>query len=195
MFSCQLGKINRISLSSYPDHPYIGIIHFRKMEATYTTYYSSPIGLIKIIGSTDALHQMLFVETKDDYASDNVPPLFTTCIQQLNDYFRGQLKSFTLPMLFEGTSFQQQVWTELSAIPYGRTTSYIALARKLKNPNAVRAIGSTNAKNKLCIVVPCHRVIGNDGSLVGYAGGLWRKQWLLEHERGFTGQRQLTLFG
>jgi len=164
------------------------------MEATYITYYSSPIGLIKITGSKEALNVMQFVEAKDDYSSESLPSLYDDCKQQLNDYFRGQLKDFTLPMAFGGTAFQQQVWTELSAIPYGRTTSYIALARKLKNPNAVRAIGSTNAKNKLCIVVPCHRVIGNDGSLVGYAGGLWRKQWLLEHERGFTGQRQLTLF-
>lgn len=164
------------------------------MEASYISYYSSPIGLIKITGSTEALHEMLFVEAKEDYASDALPPVFDSCIQQLNDYFRGQLKEFTLPMVFGGTEFQQQVWTELSAIPYGRTTSYIALARKLKNPNAVRAIGSTNAKNKLCIIVPCHRVIGNDGNLVGYAGGLWRKQWLIEHERAFTGQKQLKLF-
>jgi methylated-DNA-[protein]-cysteine S-methyltransferase len=170
------------------------LIHFNKMETAYTTYYSSPIGLIKIAGSTEALQEMQFVETKEDYSSESLPPLYEDCKQQLNDYFRGQLKNFSLPLVFAGTAFQQQVWTELSAIPYGRTTSYVALARKLKNPNAVRAIGSTNAKNKLCIVVPCHRVIGNDGTLVGYAGGLWRKQWLLEHERAFTGQRQLTLF-
>jgi methylated-DNA-[protein]-cysteine S-methyltransferase len=164
------------------------------MQATHTTYYSSPIGLIKITGTTEALHSLLFVETKDEPASLNVPGLFNTCIDQLNDYFHGKLKDFTLPVQFEGTDFQQQVWTELCAIPFGKTTSYIAIARKLKNPNAVRAIGSTNSKNKLCILVPCHRVIGLDGSLTGYAGGLWRKQWLLEHETAFTGQRQLKLF-
>jgi methylated-DNA-[protein]-cysteine S-methyltransferase len=164
------------------------------MQTSYITYYSSPIGLIKITGTGEALHSLLFVEAKEEQPSAALPAILNACTDQLKDYFHGQLKNFNLPLLFEGTSFQQQVWTELGNIPFGRTTSYIALARKLKNPNAVRAIGSTNAKNKICILVPCHRVIGSDGSLVGYAGGLWRKQWLLEHERAFTGQRQLKLF-
>jgi methylated-DNA-[protein]-cysteine S-methyltransferase len=164
------------------------------MSATYTAYYSSPIGLIKITGSGEAIYSLLFAETKDELPSPAPPSLFETCTEQFDDYFRGQLKNFSLPVKFEGTSFQQQVWTQLTAIPFGRTTSYSSLARQLNNPNAVRAIGSTNGKNKLCIVVPCHRVIGNDGNLVGYAGGLWRKQWLLEHERAFTGQKQLSIF-
>jgi methylated-DNA-[protein]-cysteine S-methyltransferase len=164
------------------------------MPDIYTTYYSSPIGLVRITGSAVALHSVLFAEAKEEPETPAMPPLFEACLEQLNDYFSGRLKKFNLPLLFEGTAFQQQVWTELDAIAYGKTSSYVAIARKLKNPNAVRAIGSTNSKNKLCILIPCHRVIGSDGSLTGYAGGLWRKQWLLEHESAYTGQRQLKLF-
>lgn len=103
--------------------------------------------------------------------------------QQLDEYFSGQRQQFELPLAFPGTDFQQQIWTALQNIPYGRTESYAALAKAVGNPNAVRAVGRTNGDNRLAIVIPCHRVVGADGKLTGYAGGLWRKQKLLELEQ------------
>ncbi len=164
------------------------------MEALYTAFYSSPIGLIEINSTEKAISSVLFVEQKLTPASDTLPDCLAACVEQIDEYFKGGRKNFDVSLLMEGTAFQQQVWQELTSVPFGKTTSYIALARKLNNPNAVRAIGSTNSKNKLCVIVPCHRVIGNDGSLVGYAGGLWRKQWLLDHEQTYSGYRQMRLF-
>jgi methylated-DNA-[protein]-cysteine S-methyltransferase len=164
------------------------------MDNTYTTYFASPIGLIEITGTESAISTVQFVEQKEKAVSDKLPQSIEECAKQLDEYFKGGRKTFSIMTYAEGTAFQQQVWKELHTIPFGKTTSYIALARKLNNPNAVRAIGSTNSKNKICVIVPCHRVIGNDGSLVGYAGGLWRKQWLLEHEQAYSGFRQMRLF-
>ena len=164
------------------------------MEDLYTTYYSSPLGLLEITGSEKAIYTVSFVEAREKEASTVIPETLNTCLEELNDYFKSGRREFSVPVVFEGTAFQQQVWSELTTIPFGKTLSYIALARKLNNPNAVRAIGNTNSRNKICILVPCHRVIGNDGSLVGYAGGVWRKRWLIEHELAFSGFKQLKLF-
>jgi methylated-DNA-[protein]-cysteine S-methyltransferase len=164
------------------------------MEALYTTFYASPIGLVEISSTDKAITTVSFVDQKEKSASDSLPDCLAACVEQLDEYFKGGRKNFMVPMLMEGTAFQQQVWQELNSIPFGKTTSYLTLARKLKNPNAIRAIGNTNSKNKLCILLPCHRVIGNDGSLVGYAGGVWRKRWLLEHEQTFSGFQQMKLF-
>jgi methylated-DNA-[protein]-cysteine S-methyltransferase len=112
-------------------------------------------------------------------------------MMQLQEYFAGTRKTFDFKLNPSGTEFQQKVWQELLNIPYGKTTSYLGLSKKLGDVKAIRAVASANGKNPLWIVVPCHRVIGSDGSLTGYAGGLWRKQWLLEHE---SGQKQQTLF-
>jgi methylated-DNA-[protein]-cysteine S-methyltransferase len=101
---------------------------------------------------------------------------------QIKDYFENGLRQFTFPVLQEGTHFQQAVWNELKTIPFGKTISYLQLAKNLGDPKKIRAAGSANGKNNIAIVVPCHRVIGSDGNLVGYAGGLWRKEWLLIHE-------------
>ncbi|WP_293156437.1 MULTISPECIES: bifunctional transcriptional activator/DNA repair enzyme AdaA [unclassified Microcoleus] len=101
---------------------------------------------------------------------------------QLNEYFAGQRKEFSVPLFTPGTEFQQAVWQELQKIPYGATCSYQQQASALKNPQAVRAVANANGRNRICIVIPCHRVIGSDGTLTGYAGGLWRKQWLLDLE-------------
>ena len=109
--------------------------------------------------------------------------------QQLSEYFAGTRRDFDLPLRLQGTVFQQRVWQELTEIPYGTTWSYGQLAKRLGNPNASRAVGLANGQNPISILVPCHRVIGADGSLTGYGGGLERKQWLLTHEgalsRGF----------
>ena len=104
------------------------------------------------------------------------------CVEQLIQYFNGQRRVFELPLSQEGTSFQQEVWNELVTIPYAKTISYIQLAIKTGDPKATRAVASANGRNNIAIIVPCHRVIGSNGQLVGYGGGLWRKKWLLEHE-------------
>ena len=101
---------------------------------------------------------------------------------QLAAYFKGKLKSFDLPLVFTGTDFQKAVWKKLCDIPYGQTTNYGVIATKLGSPSASRAVGRANGSNPISIVVPCHRVIGKDGSLIGYGGKMWRKKWLLEHE-------------
>jgi methylated-DNA-[protein]-cysteine S-methyltransferase len=164
------------------------------MEAPFITYFSSPIGLMEINSTDTAITTVSFVETKDKASSFSMPDCLKECVEQLDEYFKGARKAFTIPILLEGTSFQQQVWSELENIPFGKTTSYLTLARKLNNPNAMRAIGNTNSKNKICILLPCHRVIGHDGSMVGYAGGVWRKKWLLAHEQTYSGYQQMKLF-
>jgi methylated-DNA-[protein]-cysteine S-methyltransferase len=164
------------------------------MQSPYLTYYSSPIGLIEISGTDQAISTVQFVEIKDRLESEQLPAVLTDCIHQLKEYFGGSRKQFEVAINLQGTEFQRQVWQELTTIAYGRTTTYMALARKFNNPNAVRAIGNSNSKNHLCLLLPCHRVVGSDGKLVGYAGGLWRKQWLLEHEQKHSGNYQLRLF-
>jgi AraC family transcriptional regulator of adaptative response/methylated-DNA-[protein]-cysteine methyltransferase len=105
---------------------------------------------------------------------------------QLNEYFEGKRKKFNLPLILDGTDFQQKVWKELQRIPYGSTKSYIDQATALNNPNAVRAVARADGENRIAIIIPCHRVIGKDGKLIGYGGGIWRKQFLLNLERGIT---------
>ncbi len=109
-------------------------------------------------------------------------PVIKKCIKQLDEYFSGKRKRFDLRLTFSGSAFQRQVWNELLNIPYGKNISYLTLSKRIENIKAIRAVGTANGSNKICIVVPCHRVIGSDGSLVGYGGDLWRKKWLLDHE-------------
>ena len=104
------------------------------------------------------------------------------CVEQLIQYFQGERRQFELPIAQEGTAFQKEVWSELMQIPYGKTISYLELARKTGDSKATRAVANANGKNNVCIIVPCHRVIGSNKELVGYSGGLWRKKWMLEHE-------------
>lgn len=112
----------------------------------------------------------------------HLPPLLIQCVEQLIQYFNGQRRIFEVPLHQEGTGFQQSVWGELVQIPFGRTISYIDLARRMGDPKSTRAVANANSKNAIAIIVPCHRVIGANRSLVGYAGGLWRKKWLLDLE-------------
>ena len=112
----------------------------------------------------------------------NLSPMLIQSIEQLIQYFHAERRQFDLPINQIGTSFQKEVWNQLMSIPYGRTISYLELARRLGDHKATRAVASANGKNNVCIIVPCHRVIGANGELVGYSGGLWRKKWLLEHE-------------
>lgn len=139
----------------------------------FCSSFNSPLGMIK------------------NWFEDHHPLLEET-ILQLKDYFEGKLRSFNIPMSQIGTQFQKKVWDLLYAIPYGKTISYNDLAKQYGDIKAIRAVASANGRNNIAIIIPCHRVIGSDRSLTGYAGGLWRKKWLLEHEAKFhSGVQQL----
>lgn len=160
-----------------------------------TTYYQSPLGVLKITAFDAAIRSIAFTEGNDVYDSTQADAA-KECIAQLDEYFAGKRTAFDFRYEFGvGSEFQQRVWAELVKIPFGETISYKQLALRLGDVNLIRAAGTANGKNPMAIVVPCHRVIGADGKLVGYAGGLWRKQWLLEHEQKLTGTRQASLFG
>ena len=163
------------------------------MEPVFNTCIDSPIGLIQI---TSNENEVLAVEFVSECIPDSeiIPKVLCVCKNELEHYFSGQLKSFSVKLFPEGTDFQKDVWNELIKIPYGETTTYINIAKQLKNEKAVRAVGSANGKNNLAIIIPCHRVIGENGKLTGYAGGLNRKQWLLEHERNFSNKKANLLF-
>lgn len=154
------------------------------MAETFTTYYHSPVGLLKITGTDNYISEISFHDTtqKTEGKKKNFPPLILQCIEQLIQYFQGELRQFQLPINQAGTPFQQGVWSELIQIPYGKTISYLELAKRTGDTKATRAVANANGKNNVAIIVPCHRVIGSNKELVGYAGGLWRKKWLLEHE-------------
>jgi methylated-DNA-[protein]-cysteine S-methyltransferase len=143
----------------------------------------TPIGWLKIMGDDELIHGILF-DPGDRENREN--SLLRNCAGQLDAYFSGKLKIFDLPFSPGLTGFQQKVLEEVSRIPYGETRSYAQIATELQNPKAVRAVGQTNGRNPLPILIPCHRVIGTGGSLTGYAGGIWRKKWLLQHEFSFT---------
>lgn len=155
----------------------------------YASVIETPIGNITILADEDFVHAVTFEEK--DIADLTENELTIKVARQLKEYFNGTLRDFDFPMQQQGTDFQQEVWQNLLAIPYGETTSYAKFSAH--KPLAIRAIASANGKNNISIVVPCHRVIGSNGKLVGYAGGLWRKQWLLQHEREVTQQGQTEL--
>lgn len=155
----------------------------------YASVTTSPIGQITILADDEFVHAVTFAET--DITGLNENPLTLNAVQQLNDYFNGKLQQFNFPIKQNGTEFQQEVWQNLLNIPFGETTSYAKFSAH--NPLAIRAIAAANGKNNMAIVVPCHRVIGSNGKLVGYAGGLWRKQWLLQHEREVAQKGQTAL--
>jgi len=145
------------------------------------TYYKTPIGMARIVGDNEGVSSISVIESSED-SSENIPKSLQECVTQLDEYFRNERTSFNLKLNPQGTKFQKEVWQNLQQIPYGTTKSYKTQSEEMGNIKAIRAIASANGKNPLWIVVPCHRVIGSNGSLTGYAGGLWRKRWLLEHE-------------
>ncbi len=144
-------------------------------------YIETPLGIAEISGDENGVSKIavLDVEMKN---LPKIPPVLKEAVNQLEDYFLGKRNDFTFKLNPSGTEFQKKVWAGLLEIPFGKTMSYQELSLKLGDVKAIRAVASANGKNPLWIVVPCHRVIGADGSLTGYAGGLWRKKWLLEHE-------------
>ncbi|MDN3588401.1 methylated-DNA--[protein]-cysteine S-methyltransferase [Pedobacter aquatilis] len=155
----------------------------------YASTIESPIGKITILADEDFIVEVTFSNKVSDELTES--ELTKRVASQLEDYFKGELKVFDFPIKQKGTDFQQEVWQNLMAIPYGITTSYAKFSAH--QPLAIRAIAAANGKNNIAIVVPCHRVIGSNGKLVGYAGGLWRKQWLLQHEREIAQQGQTEL--
>lgn len=156
----------------------------------FTSAISTPLGTIVIMADHKAVNFIGFPELLPE---ENPNHLTQTAAGQLNEYLHGQRQRFDFPIRQQGTDFQQRVWTELLQIEAGSPISYAAFSKNLNHPLAIRAIAAANGKNKLMIVVPCHRIIGSDGKLVGYAGGLWRKKWLLQHEAAMTGIGQVSM--
>ena len=159
----------------------------------FKTFYNSPIGLIEISGTENSITSLYFIdqEFNPDLKSN---PYIDKCVEQLDEYFNGKRKIFELNLQPEGSIFQKKVWNELLKIPFGETRSYMEITKLLGDLKAIRAVANANGQNKISIIIPCHRVIGSDGSLTGYGGGLWRKKWLLDHEQKFSNtEKQLEL--
>ena len=161
-----------------------------------TTYIKTPLGIAKIMGDENGISVISLSDEGDSNAkleqtkptSETIAAVLQEAVSQLNEYFEGKRTDFTFQLNPTGTEFQQKVWKSLLEIPYGKTRTYLQQSKIVGDVKAIRAVASANGKNPLWIVVPCHRVIGSDGSLTGYAGGLWRKKWLLEHENPTTQQ-------
>jgi methylated-DNA-[protein]-cysteine S-methyltransferase len=151
------------------------------------THFDSPIGRLLLTCDGTALTGLYMepsrkAQSTDGWVEDATVPPLAAAVRQLTEYFAGSRRDFDLPLRLQGTDFQQRVWRELTEIPFGETWSYGKLARRIDKPSASRAVGLANGQNPISIIVPCHRVIGADGSLTGYGGGLERKSWLLAHE-------------
>lgn len=144
-------------------------------------YYKTPIGTAKICGNDQGIHSVSVMDNENEISSV-IPDSLKDCVDQLDEYFQNKRTNFNLKLRPQGTEFQKIVWKELEQIPFAKTTSYLAQSKKMGKVKAIRAIAAANGKNPIWIIIPCHRVIGTDGSLTGYAGGVWRKKWLLEHE-------------
>lgn len=154
-----------------------------------TAFINSPLGITKIEGDENGISVISVLSEGE--LSTKIPNELQEAVSQLQEYFEGKRQDFDFKLNPKGTDFQKKVWQELLNIPFGKTISYLDLSKKLGDIKTIRAAASANGKNPLWIVIPCHRVIGSDGSLTGYAGGLWRKKWLLEHE---TPSNQQSLF-
>ncbi|MBT8282242.1 MAG: methylated-DNA--[protein]-cysteine S-methyltransferase [Muriicola sp.] len=155
-----------------------------------TAFLKTPLGEAQIEGDQNGITSVSLIAGVQELNTDH-PEVLEDAIYQLQEYFNGSRKQFDLPLNPQGTEFQKKVWQELSRIPYGKTISYMDLSKKLGDPKAIRAAASANGKNPIWIIIPCHRVIGSNGDLVGYAGGLDRKKWLLNHE---SPSKQQSLF-
>lgn len=161
-------------------------LYLYKMQ---TAFINTPLGTAKIKGDENGICVISILQEGE--ISKVIPLELKKAVKELNEYFSGSRTIFTFLMHPKGTDFQKKVWKALLEVPYGKTISYLELSKQLGDVKAIRAVASANGKNPLWIAVPCHRVIGSDGSLTGYAGGLWRKKWLLDHENPV---KQKTLF-
>lgn len=151
------------------------------MESNQIAYYKTPLGTAKIVGNAHGISSVTVLD-EPIATSETIPTALQACVQQLTEYFDGTRSSFTVKLNPKGTDFQKKVWNALLEVPYGKTRSYLEQSKVLGDVKANRAVASANGKNPIWILIPCHRIIGSDGSLTGYASGLWRKKWLLNHE-------------
>ncbi|MCX6267208.1 MAG: methylated-DNA--[protein]-cysteine S-methyltransferase [Bacteroidetes bacterium] len=154
----------------------------------HRAFLKTPIGHLEVTGTENGIRTLYFLEFR--VKPQPVPVCLRACIRQLEEYFHGTRLTFDLKLDMQGSPFQLKVWNELLHVPYGSTISYSELAKRTGNVKAFRAVGGANGNNPVSIIVPCHRIIGSNGRLVGYRGGLKRKKWLLEHEHAFI-QRDL----
>lgn len=152
-------------------------------------FIKTPIGTAKVIGDKKGITEINILDSESE--SNIIPEELEFAVNQIQEYFEGKRTMFTFEINPKGTDFQRKVWKALLRIPFGKTISYLTLSKEIGTVKAIRAVASANGKNPIWIVIPCHRVIGSDGTLTGYAGGLWRKKWLLEHENPI---RQESLF-
>jgi methylated-DNA-[protein]-cysteine S-methyltransferase len=153
------------------------------MENKYQSYYESEIGFIEITSNDSEILSIKFTEKKPEIMKNSM--IIEKCITELDEYFKGKRMSFSLNLRITGTIFQGKVWRELLKIPYGETRSYQDIAAGIGNPKAVRAVGNANHNNNFLIMVPCHRVKGKNGRLAGFGAGIWRQEWLLDHEKKY----------
>lgn len=160
------------------------------MEYNQTAYYKTPIGTAKIEGNSNGIVAITVIDEAVE-TSKNIPNCLQDCVQQLEEYFKGIRTVFNLKLKPKGSTFQQKVWEELQKVSFGKTRTYLEQSKELGNVKAIRAVAAANGENPIWIVTPCHRIIGSDGSLTGYAGGIWRKKWLLNHESSL---KQQSLF-
>lgn len=154
--------------------------------------FPSPLGIVEITSTDKAIISIFFFDREESIYKQTAetPAVLKDCYNQLIQYFNGERTEFTVPYEMHGTDFQKSVWTALTTVPFAKTESYKDIAIKVGNEKAVRAVGTTNGKNPISIIVPCHRIIGANGKLTGYTGGLWRKEWLLEHEKKMVKEQE-----
>jgi len=163
------------------------------MDQVYTSYIQSKIGYLIIVASEQYVQEIRFSDEQPDRGETN--EITSKCVLQLKEYFAGERREFDMPVHAKGTEFQVRVWEELMKVPFGQQVTYQDLAEKVGDIKMARAIGMASSKNRISIIVPCHRIIGSSGKLTGYAAGLWRKDWLLKHERLVAGvTHQMDLF-
>jgi methylated-DNA-[protein]-cysteine S-methyltransferase len=153
----------------------------------YSGTYNSPVGLLSIAANDLGVCSISFAEESSIGPIRPIGPIVEQCTTELHEYFEGKRQTFSIPLAPRGTPFEESVWMALLTVGYGATCSYLDITRRLSNPKAIRAVGRANGSNPVGIVIPCHRIVGSDGSLTGYAGGLWRKRWLLDHEARVAG--------
>lgn len=165
------------------------------MEMIDVAYFDSPLGWLELGADAEGIIYVSFMEEAPTEVAETINNHLKQLLIELAEYFQGNRKEFEVKIHLNGTDFQNKVWNELLSIPFGKTRTYMQQTLALGDEKAIRAVASANGKNKLAIIVPCHRVIGSDGSLTGYAGGMWRKKWLLEFEQRLSGQpTQQSLF-
>lgn len=163
-------------------------------EVFYKGIAKSPLGNLEITASNKGIRKVTFSQSPHSKLY-KMNEFVEECKKQLDEYFKGERKHFTIDLDIQGTEFQKLVWMTLMTIPYGETASYLEIAKMVGDQGAVRAVGMANNKNNIPIIIPCHRIVGSKGDLIGYAGGLWRKEWLIKHELSNSDkEQQLDLF-